>query len=263
MNNYVPGYGQVSARLVIIGEAPSFDEIESGRPFTGPSGKELDRLLRDAGINRGECWLTNVCKYFVPPLPFEKKRSFAQRCDDEGINLDEQINDLRIELQQINPNCILVLGGTALWAMTGKTKIQDYRGSIMLGMGFKCVSTYHPAHLLHQAKGEIKGYWNRQVMIFDMKRALAQSKFKEIILPSRSLAVVQNSAQLADFINRNEKNEALSVDIEADTDGRCLPICIGLSFNKSEGITVPLWNINDISNIPDSDLTSIWLLLAH
>lgn len=262
-NKYIPGVGPFGAKLVILGEAPSFDEVDSGKPFTGPSGKELDRLLRDSGINRSDCWLTNVCKYFVPPAPFDKKISFAVRAKNEGIDLAEQFDHLRTELQTINPNCILVLGGTALWAMTGKTKIQDYRGSIMLGMGFKCIPTYHPAHLLHQAKGEIKGYWNRKVMIFDMVRALKQSKFKEVILPHRSLQVCQNSAHLADFIKRNEQNEELSVDIEADTSGGCIPICVGLSFNRNEGLTIPLWNINDISNIPTSDLASIWFLLAR
>ena len=46
----------------------------------------------------------------------------------------------------------------------------------MRGMGHKFVPTYHPAHLLHSAAGgEIKGYWNRQVMIFDFKRAYDES----------------------------------------------------------------------------------------
>ena len=50
---YVPGMGNGSAKLMILGEAPAYNEE---RPFTSPSGKELDRLLKDAGINRNDCW---------------------------------------------------------------------------------------------------------------------------------------------------------------------------------------------------------------
>lgn len=262
-DRYIPGHGNPSARLVIIGESPSFDELKTGQPFTGPSGRELDRLLKESGINRSDCWLTNVCKHFVTPAPFDKKISFAKRAFDEGINLSEQIDHLRIELHQIQPNCILILGGTALWALTGKTKIQDYRGSIISGMGYKCVATYHPAHLIHQEKGEIKGYWNRKVMILDFKRALRQSKFRELILPSRNLHVIRNSSELYDFEQTFINQTDVSIDIEANPSGSCIPICIGLSYNHNYGVTVPLWNIEGISSIPDSDLASCWNILAR
>src|SRR4030095_597998 len=158
-NNYVPGIGPIGAKLLILGEAPALEEIQAGKPFKGASGRELDKLLKDAGINRNNCWITNVCKYYVPPNIGTKKIPFNVRAEQAGINIHEQLNELRNEINSIAPNCILALGGTALWALSGKTKITNYRGSILHGMGRKFVATYHPAHLLHQAKGEIKGYW--------------------------------------------------------------------------------------------------------
>lgn len=257
---YVPGSGLLGARILLLGEAPSYEEIEQKRPFVGPSGRELDKLLKAAGINRSECWLTNVCKYFVPPNTKGKNIPFAVRAKNNGIDIQQQLYDLQKEINAIKPNVILALGGTALWALTGKKKIQSFRGSILMGMGIKTVATYHPAHLLHQAGGEIKGYWNRQVMILDMKRALRQSLFSEIVRPSRSLSVCRSSFQLADFMERNKYARYPSIDIEAG--GTCIPICIGVAFTKHEGITVPLWNQNSISDIPDSDLASCWYLLA-
>ena len=258
-SKYVPGHGSIGASLFILGESPSYVEVEAGLPFVGPSGKELDRLLKDAGINRGDCWISNVCKYFVPPSSNDEKIPFQVRATRHGINMEQQLQELQSEINDINPNCILALGKTALWALTGKNKIGNYRGSILQGMGHKVVATYHPAHLLHQASGEFKGYWNRQVMIFDMKRALAESKYPELVLPSRHLTVCRNSAQLAEFISRGEKYDRVSVDIEALD---CIPTCIGLAFTPHEGISVPLWNSKGISHIPDSDLVSIWILLA-
>lgn len=281
MNKYVPGSGSLGARIMIVGEAPSFDEEEQLKPFVGPSGRELDKLLKDSHISRGDCWLTNVSKYMVPPAIGKKKTPFWQRAKEANINLDEQLNELRTEINQIQPNIILALGGTALWALTGiraKSNKKDadsgeatrfggisaYRGSILPAMGRKLIATYHPAHLIHQGKGEIQGYWQRQVMVFDFKRAKEQSAFPEINRPNRSLFVCKSSSQLYDFIQRYKNSIKLSVDIEAH--GSCIPVCIGLAFNKHEGLTVPLWNdINQreaISNLSDNELTSCWIMLS-
>lgn len=260
-DTYVPGVGPIGAKIAIVGESPSFDELSQKQPFVGPSGRELDKLLSESGINRRECWITNVSKYFVMPAG-EKKISFLTRAEQSGVNIAEQIDNLRNELHAINPNVIIGLGGTALWALTGKMKIQDYRGSIMLGMGHKCINTYHPAHLIHQGKGEIKGYWNRRVMIFDLKRALKQSKFPEVSLPVRHLHVARNSGEVYEFIQQERNGEKPAVDIEAHPNGSCIPICVGISYNPYRALTIPLWNKDGISTIPDSDLVSCWNLLA-
>lgn len=259
---YVPGCGSFGSKLMILGESPSYAETAVGRPFVGPSGKELDRLLYDAGVNRSDCWLSNVCKYEVPPNTGTKKIPFAIRARNYGIDIPKQLEELQSEINEIKPNCILALGGTALWALTGKTKIGKFRGSIMHGMGHKVVPTYHPAHLLHQAAGgEFKGYWNRQVMIFDFKRALAQSEYPELRLPNRTLEICRSSAHFAEFIERYKSKTRMSVDIEAN--GTCIPVCMGLAFTRNHGMTIPLWNYAGISTIPDSDMVQIWILLAE
>lgn len=259
---YVPGSGPVGAKLMIVGEAPSYAETAAGKAFVGPSGKELDRILYDCSMNRSNFWVTNVCKYEVPPNVGKKKIPFHVRAKNHGIDLDVQIAELREEINAIKPNCILALGGSALWALTGKNKIGSYRGSILHGMGTKVVPTYHPAHLLHSAAGgEFKGYWNRQVMIFDFKRAYAQSQFSELILPHRTLEICRTSHQLAEFRARYKDKIRMAVDIEAN--GTCIPVCIGLAFNKQHGMTVPLWNEGGISEIPTSDLIQIWLILSE
>jgi DNA polymerase len=259
---YVPGIGSQGAKLMILGEAPSFTEVSMGKPFVGASGKELDRLLQDAEIRRDSCWVTNVCKYEVPPPPKGSKIPFAIRAKNAGIDIDAQLRELQTEINEIKPNCILALGGTALWALSGKTKITQYRGSIMHGMGRKFVPTYHPAHLLHQVSGgEFKGYWNRQVMICDFRRALLQSRFPELALPNRRLEICRSSFQLNEFRQKYKDKIRMAVDIEAL--GTCIPACIGLSLNKLHGLTVPLWNVEGISSIPDSDLVQCWLILAE
>ena len=258
---YVPGTGPIGAKFMILGEAPSTEESSAGKPFVGPSGRELDRLLKDAGVPRHEAWITNVCKYQVPPNMGAKKSSFYARAKSVGIDMDQELVNLQTEINDIRPNAILALGGTALWALSGKTKISKHRGSIMRGMGHKFVPTYHPAHLLHSSGGgEIKGYWNRQVMIFDFKRAYTESISPLLDLPQRTLQICRNSGELHEFLERYRNCEKMSVDCEAG--GSCIPICVGLAFNKNHGMTIPLWNQDGISDIPDSDLITIWIMLA-
>ena len=258
---YIPGQGAIGAKFIILSDAPSHEDVNSGRPLSGSAGRETDRLLRDAGINRGDCWVTTVSKYEVPANLGRKKLPFHVRARDSGIDMDQQLEELRVEIGDIKPNVVLALGGTALWALSGKTKISDWRGSILRGMGSKFVATYHPKDLVsHVPGGEIKGYWNRQVMIFDMKRAWEERHDPMLNLPSRTLQICRNSGELHEFLERYSSIKKMSVDIEAG--GHCLPICIGLSFNKSHGMTVPLWNTDGISHIPDSDMATIWGMLA-
>lgn len=279
MNLYIPGTGNPNAKLLILGEAPSYEEEQQLKPFVGSSGRELDKLLRETGIDRSQCWLTNVCKYMVPPnVKFGKKIPFDIRAKSVGINIDEELANLRTELYQLpNLNCILALGGTAFWALSGirpksrKKKddsntsqqfggISDYRGSILYGMGKKFVATYHPAHLLHMGE-EVSGYYQREIMKLDFKRAKVQSEFPEIRRPYRSLEIAKSSAQLEDYFQRNRTRSNPGTDIEAGYN--CIPNCIGLSLIPSEGITIPLWHQNGVVDIPPSDHAQMVIKLAR
>ena len=272
--NYVPGTGNPNAKLMIIGSAPAANEVVSLKPFTGPNGIELDKLLKDCGISRNEVWLTNFSKFFVPPAPkYGKKPSFKERMEKIGLNFERAREELYNEINSINPNCIMPLGGDALTAVMGvkknlqdtnykKFKIHDYRGSILFAMGKKCVPTYQPAHLLHM-EGEIKGYWNRPIIEFDIKRAFTESKYREIELPSRNLQICHSAEQLRDFQKRYSGYKYPSIDIEAHPNGSCIPICIGIAYTPHEGICVPLWNFDGISDITDSELVEIWMVLSQ
>ncbi len=258
-DKYIPGYGPLGAKLMILTECPTLRDAAVGRPM---NDVETARLLQDAGINKNNCWLTTVSKYFVPPNVGKKRIPFSIRAKNAGIDIDQQLVELQNEINGVKPNCILALGSSALWALSGKTNINSFRGSILHGMGSKFVSTFNPAHLSWQATGiEFKGYWNRQIMAFDMRRALTQSRFPEYSIPQRTLQICRNSSEFRDFINRYKDKYRMAVDIESN--GTCIPVCIGLAFSKNHGMTVPLWNTDGISTIPDSDLIQIWIMVAQ
>jgi len=63
----VYGEGLVSSvKICLVGEAPGSEEVKQGRPFIGPSGSLLFRLLGNVGIGRHECYITNVVKEQPP-----------------------------------------------------------------------------------------------------------------------------------------------------------------------------------------------------
>ena len=68
----VAGKGPTKADIVIVGEAPGQEEELRGEPFVGAAGYELTKMLREAGINLDECYITNVCKYRPPANKMEQ-----------------------------------------------------------------------------------------------------------------------------------------------------------------------------------------------
>lgn len=258
---YVRGQGPIGpVKLMILTESPTIRDVQSGHVLS--ADYDLDRLLKDKGISKNDCWLTSVSKFHVPDSPKGKKIPFATRAKIAGIDLQKQLEELQYEINQVKPNCILSIGAGSLWALFGKSNVGDYRGSILFGMGHKFVPTYNPRGLSTGSGAEFKGYYHRQIIAFDIARAKVQSQFSDINRPNRILRVCRNSWELADFIERktNEGKTRLGIDIEAMG---CIPVCIGIAFDRYEGMSVPLWNCNGISRIPDSDLVQIWLILSR
>ena len=258
MAKYVPGMGNHNAKLMVIGEAPGRNEDLQGIPFVGESGRLVDKFLLAAGSSRDEVYLTNVRKWRPP------NNVFAKFNTDEP-DLDTQRKMLADEIREINPNCILALGNEALRAVAHKDKITKWRGSILqCPFGPKVVSTFHPANLLHNSEQEGGGnrgvfkYSYKPVIQLDFKRAVEQSSFYEMRLPERHYEICRSAITLDDFIRRSNVSNPLSVDIESK---HCIPICIGLSFDKSEAISIPLWpemNYTNFKGPSASDMAYIW-----
>src|SRR6185437_1479080 len=95
----VIGDGNLDAEIVFIGEAPGKNEDEQGLPFVGAAGKFLNEMLAEAGMTRGDVYITNIVKYRPPnnrdPLPEEKKAFWPY---------------LLKQLQIIQPKVVITLG---------------------------------------------------------------------------------------------------------------------------------------------------------
>ena len=257
--------GPPNAKIMIVGEAPGAQEVFRGEPFVGESGKLLDAMLHEAGILRSECYITNVCK--VRPPGNDIKKMFLKHTTKTripGPEIQEGIKELEEEISKVNPNIIIALGDTALWATTGETGITNWRGSIMepLAQYFtKVIPTFHPAAILR------KWDW-RWIAVHDLKRAKEESEFPEIRYPDYKFIVRPEFTQVMELLNkliigatdapispvgrpenvsraqlpihqwwRDDSKLRLSVDIETR---RGHIACIGIAWSSRDAICIPL-----------------------
>ena len=152
--NVVFGDGNLSARIVFVGEAPGADEDEQGLPFVGRAGQLLTKIINAMGLERKEVYICNILKCRPPgnrnPLP-------------EEIQLCEPF--LKQQLQFISPQIICALGSfAAKTLLKTETPITVLRGRFHLYEGIKLMPTYHPAYLLRNPPAK-KQVWEDMQLI--------------------------------------------------------------------------------------------------
>ena len=136
--NAVPGDGQLSSKIMFIGEAPGKNEDEQGKPFVGAAGMILNQALEKAGIKRAEVFITNVVKCRPPGnrVPENDERSICRQYLDRQISL-------------IAPKIICILGSTAYSSILGGKSITKNRGKIMERNRQRYFLTIHPAAAIY------------------------------------------------------------------------------------------------------------------
>lgn len=141
------GEGHPHARVMFVGEAPGRQEDLQGRPFVGPAGQLLDRILENAmGLRREEVYIANVNKCRPP-----------DNRDPEPDEVAACLPFLRRQIRLIRPEVLVTLGRVATHNLLGvSTSMRRLRGQDHSFEGIPVVPTWHPAYLLRQpsAKAE-------------------------------------------------------------------------------------------------------------
>jgi uracil-DNA glycosylase family 4 len=136
----VPGEGSENPEILFIGEAPGFHEDQMGRPFVGPAGQFLDKMLASINLKRHQVHIVNVIKCRPPnnrePQPLE--------IDNCRPWLDKQI-------ELIKPKMVVTLGRFSMAKFFPDKAISKIHGTGVKINGIVYFAMYHPAAALHQA----------------------------------------------------------------------------------------------------------------
>lgn len=139
------GAGRPDADLMLVGEQPGDQEDRQGAPFVGPAGGVLDDALRDAGIDRGRAYVTNVVKHFK--FTRRGKRRIHQRPNREEVVAC--LPWLEGEIAAVRPSVVVLLGATAAQALLGSAfRVTARRGEVFERDGYRLTATVHPSSVL-------------------------------------------------------------------------------------------------------------------
>ena len=141
-NNLILGDGNINSPIMIIGEAPGENENKSGQPFQGDVGTLLKKMLIAIDIEIEKIYLT----YSVNFRPPEDRKPTAQEVKRYSVFLKEHISI-------INPKIIILMGSTAMEAVTGlNSKISNERGKwkeiILNNKTIPLIITFNPSYLI-------------------------------------------------------------------------------------------------------------------
>lgn len=223
-----------SCRYVLVGEQPGRIEVQQGEPFVGPSGSVLDNCLGAIGINRGECYITNVIKDL--DLQLENYISFKKNQVVLSDDAQEYLLLLKDELSRANARVVVAIGNVALYALTQRVGITKWRGSLIestLVPGKLVIPCVHPATVIPPKNVST----NRLLIMFDLQKArlVEEGKFA---LRERLIHTKPTFVEAIEYLRRvRESGLRYSFDIEVFNEELS---CFAIAPTETEAMCVTL-----------------------
>lgn len=247
----VPSAGPLTAKMLVLGEAPGTEESSALLPFVGPSGWELRRMLRTIGVNLDDCYTANVFSRQPADNNLALYGDSDLRHCHRGLgpfttapitycHSDHlwELDRLYAEIAAVNPNVVLALGNTACWALGLGQGIGQLRGSVHtatipgLDRPLKVLPTFHPAAILRQ--------WDlRVVALADLEKAHDESHNPSFAFDNTELWLQPSLQDLVDFGDLYmAKATVAACDIETK---RGQITCLSFAPTSEVAIVIPFW----------------------
>ncbi len=140
------GEGHTHAGLMLVGEQPGDEEDKQAKPFVGPAGKILDKVIDEIGLDRRTMYVTNAVKHF----------KFVER-GKRRLHQSPRLSEvtacrpwLLAELQAVKPRVVVCLGATAAKSLLGaKFALMKERGKVVSSpYAERVIATIHPSAVL-------------------------------------------------------------------------------------------------------------------
>lgn len=158
--------GNPHADLMLVGEAPGYQEERELEPFVGPAGQKLNDILKAMGLPRESVYISNIVK-FRPAMPGQTTNNRPP----DSAEMASCLPFIRQEIGIVRPKCIIALGGTAA---KGLLDVEDgvgkLRGKWHEFEGVPVRVTYHPSYLLRtdSGSGEKRKVWEDMLAAMEL-----------------------------------------------------------------------------------------------
>jgi uracil-DNA glycosylase len=272
--------GSSSARIVVVGEAPGADEDRAGKPFMGVSGKELDRMLTDAGIlewsqahgpngpypvpdyDKTSIYFTNVTLIRPPDNDINAwvqrpgKSGHAKRKKGKNPTPDhwveyrgwlvephvaEDARRLIEEIKAIKPNVVIALGNTPFWALCKEGII----GKVGVWRGSSLISDSIDGLKVIPAYHPafiLRQWQHRRITVQDFRRAKAASAFPALPPVEWQFTLMPSYDQAASFLQGLLfRLEEGEVYLTCDIEGaQKKTLCVGIAVSDRQAICIPI-----------------------
>lgn len=221
------GAGSKSSEIMIVGEAPGYQEDEEGEPFIGAAGQLLNKLLDEFGkIDRDECYITNVAKC-RPPQNRTPTRKEIKICVEEYLIK---------EIDRVEPRWVLALGNAALQGVLGKSGITKHRGTRYEFPDFTVMASFHPAAVLRNPRYGTE-------LAADLER-FGKLTRGEDGTPTTKVRMIRTAAQMKWLLRKLNSVKAFAYDIETNglqeyrSDSKI--VSIAFTWNAGESVFIPI-----------------------
>ena len=236
--------------MLIIGEAPGYDEDMCGLPFSGRVGQFVDDALRSLNLSLDDICITNAVK--CAPYTIDDSGKFVLSNPDES-HIVACRHYLMNEIAQANPDVIITFGDIATFAVLGKKGISRLRGKqfdfeITVNLDantvqkrtHKVIPMVHPAHILRSPMK--RASWGNDL-----------AKAKNVAWPNTGdYKLLKTAKEVIDYLDlckslvESGEVEYIAVDVESDERNPYDPtmplICISMSHMECQGYVIPLFH---------------------
>lgn len=179
-----------------MGEAPGYNEEQTGRLFSGPAGRLLDEALGEVGLKRDWFFVTNAvkCRPVGNRTPTARE---VRTCSSSYLYK---------EIVSIQPQYGLALGNAGCQAVFGKKGITKLNGQVIESHGVNWVAAYHPAAVLRNPR--YRNPFLGALLIF------ARLIRDEQGLPQTQTVLVNDKQTLRELLEQLTKAKVASIDVE-------------------------------------------------
>jgi uracil-DNA glycosylase family 4 len=199
----ITGYGNPEHGIMIVGQNPAYNEMDTGLPFTGQDGEVLNGILKATGWDRSKVYCTNCC------------------CVRDTSLIDECYPRLVQEIETFKPRLVITLGATACENLF-HTKISRVRGALLYSSvgshEFRGLATWLPSAILQAERPEDQNDYAAELVrdLRKIRRYFSAGRFPptRVTVPYILVSNIQSAQNILDELPRDE---LVTIDIETPT----------------------------------------------